>query len=271
MTTVRTPLPAYTVGTIAGNAGSPTITGTGTNWMVAADTLGNMVNVVMGGDMLVVGSQVAPIRSVDSATQVTLEVPLTTTVNPGTAYRIIKYQPNQTGSVVAALLALQAMGSDATPEASLAVDSGAGRMKLRTGPAGDLQIAVGPTGTADAALALAIDISPAGAVSFPAGFGFVDTYRYFKAINADAATSAAGGVDAMLAFLDAGGGTLGSNAKRATTAFIATAGGDFETLVLSPWLAAAASATPPGVGIPAAGLAAKITALRQLALQQSAS
>ena len=162
-TAVRTPLPVYTTGTVAGSVGSPVITGTGTAW-IASDAGGNQVNVVSGGDLLVLSDRAIPIKSVDSATQVTLECALPSAIAPGSIYRIIRYQANLVGGVTAALAAVLAMGTDASPEASLAVDNGAGRLKLRTATSGHLQVAVGPANTADAALATAFDITPGGAV-----------------------------------------------------------------------------------------------------------
>ena len=72
-----------------------------------------------------------------------------------------------------------------------------------------------------------------------------DAYRYGKAINADPVLSAAGGVDAMIAFITKNN-SPGSNAVRAATTNIpVTVGGDFETLAFGPWLATLASPPPP--------------------------
>lgn len=106
----------------------------------------------------------------------------------------------------------------------------------------------------------------------------LDTYRYAKAINANATTSgaAAGGFDGLIAFVTATN-SPGSNAARCLGAHIAamgsgtTAGGDFETQLLA-WLAAATTASPPGLGLSSTGsptLAATIAALRTSALGQS--
>ena len=104
----------------------------------------------------------------------------------------------------------------------------------------------------------------------------LDSYLYIKAINANSTTSTAGGFDALIAFVTATN-SPGSNAARclfatfAVTGIGTAAGGDFETQLLA-WLAAATTASPPGVGLSSSSsptLAATIAALRTSALGQS--
>ena len=103
----------------------------------------------------------------------------------------------------------------------------------------------------------------------------LDSYRYTKAINANATTSAAGGFDALISFVTAAN-SPGSNAVRCLYAIFAvvgtgtTAGGDFETQLLA-WLAAPTTALPTGVGLSSSSsptLAATIAALRTSAFAQ---
>ena len=104
----------------------------------------------------------------------------------------------------------------------------------------------------------------------------LDHYRYVKAINANSTTSAAGGFDALIAYVTASN-SQGSNAVRCLFAVFAltgtgtTAGGDFETQLLA-WLQASTAASPPGVGLSSSTsptLAVTIAALRTSALGQS--
>ena len=87
----------------------------------------------------------------------------------------------------------------------------------------------------------------------------LDTYLYGKAINASFPAILPTAVDAMIAFTQATN-SPGSTAMRAATMNIpAPAGGDFEDLVLEPWLLA-------GVGLSEAEAALTITNLRAAAL-----
>ena len=84
----------------------------------------------------------------------------------------------------------------------------------------------------------------------------LDSYRYKKAINASTAILAAlpsgvAPVDAMLTFAQGQtGASPGSNVMQAATTNIpAPPSGDFETLVLWPWMQGATNASPPGLGL----------------------
>ena len=71
----------------------------------------------------------------------------------------------------------------------------------------------------------------------------LDTYRYGKALNAAFPAMVPSAVDVLIVFVQANN-TPGSAAIRAATANIpAPPGGDYETLVLAPWLATLTS--PP--------------------------
>ena len=93
----------------------------------------------------------------------------------------------------------------------------------------------------------------------------LDSYRYIKAINANSTTSGGGGFDAALEYLLANN-TPGSNAVQAAGAVFAPAGGDFEALVLKPWLMASPSASPPGLGLSASAASSLVATLRSSAL-----
>lgn len=82
--------------------------------------------------------------------------------------------------------------------------------------------------------------------------GQVGHYQYKKAINANTTTAAAGGVDAMMAFLEGQDGYKpGCDAASALHESSTPPGCDFELLVLYPWLEASSSASPPGAGLSA--------------------
>ncbi len=71
----------------------------------------------------------------------------------------------------------------------------------------------------------------------------LDTYRYGKAINAAFSAMVPSAVDVLIAFVQANS-SPGSNSMRAVSSNIpAPPGGDYETLVLAPWLATLTS--PP--------------------------
>lgn len=99
-------LPVYAVGTITGTSGSAIITGSGTAWL-GTDENGLTFNNVGAGDLLIVGTSVVPIQSVQSATQLTLEWNLASNIAAGSSYRIIRYAPNPTGFINRALAALE--------------------------------------------------------------------------------------------------------------------------------------------------------------------
>lgn len=258
---VRPTLPVYATGTVAGNAGQAVVTGTNTNW-IATDPSGLPTLSVTGGDLFVAAPFFSPVRSVDSATQITLEVPLSATLNAGTAYRIVKVTPNVTGAVLQALLTMQQIGSDATPDLSRTIDGGAGRMKLRVGPAGTLQIAVGPSGASDAALITALDITQAGLVGFPAGNSYL-TADFKLAMEANT-PGWVGQLYACQAVMGMGQGDSGFiNFNRP----FARPGGRFEALV-SAWMQTPVA--QGGLAYTASQAAAAIVTLRAAAAQIAA-
>lgn len=183
----------YTTGTISGTSGTAVVTGVGTAW-TSTDANGNTVANVYPNDRLVVGTQEIPIKSVDSATQVTLHYNLASTVTAGTSYRILRYTPAPTGTVLAAIQQLQLTYTDATPGASIAVDNGSARVKLRISGAGHPQLAVGAAGAADGALLTALDVDPAtGNVLFPANIDLTEA----ESTIASASTTDLGAANTM--------------------------------------------------------------------------
>ena len=105
----------------------------------------------------------------------------------------------------------------------------------------------------------------------------LDSYRYKKAINANATTGTAsggaGGVDAMIAFCrrygaSGNGNSAGSNdLQAAMTNIAAPYGGDFETLVLKPWLQGAVAQGGLGLSTSTSPtIAGMVSALRAAAL-----
>lgn len=112
------------------------------------------------------------IASVDSATQVTLAESWPFGAQTAQAYTIIRYSGVANGELAALMQQLLAMSTDASPSASVTVESGVGRIKLRIGATGKPEIAIGPNGTADASLKAALQMDPAtGVVNFPFGTG----------------------------------------------------------------------------------------------------
>ncbi len=181
-TTTNQSPPPYTTGTVAGVVGQALVTGAGTAWMVT-DANGNTVAAVFPGDLLIVPTGSYPIKSVDSATQITLELPLVAMIPMGTPCRIKRYIPSPSASVLGSLQQVLGIGTDVAPDLSRTIDSGAGRAKFRINSAGQAEIAVGPTGTADSALVPALQISQSGAFSFPAGIVQVNDVNYAASVN----------------------------------------------------------------------------------------
>lgn len=112
------------------------------------------------------------IASVDSATQVTLAEAWPFGAKTAQAYTIIRYSGVANGELAALMQQLLAMSTDASPSASVTVESGVGRVKLRIGATGKPEVAIGPNDTADASLKAALQMDPeTGVVNFPFGTG----------------------------------------------------------------------------------------------------
>ena len=112
------------------------------------------------------------IASVDSATQATLAEAWPFGAQTAQAYTIIRYSGVANGELAALMQQLLAMSTDASPSASVTVESGVGRIKLRIGATGKPEVAIGPNGTDDASLKAALRMDPAtGVVNFPFGTG----------------------------------------------------------------------------------------------------
>ena len=79
-----------------------------------------------------------------------------------------QFPTNATGDITAARLRTvthdiinsMATGTDAAPDTSETIDNSAARGKFRVGGTSQVEIAAGPTGTADASLHTAIRINP---------------------------------------------------------------------------------------------------------------
>lgn len=175
--------PPYTTGSVSGAAGGTVLTGVNTTWTVT-DANGNTVGQVYPGDLVIIPGLAFPnpIQSVDSATQITLEIPIPIAVSSST-YRIRRYAPQPQGAVLGALQTVLAQGSDDKPDVSRTFDSGTGRLKIRQRAAGGMQFAVGPTGTADAQLVAALGIAPNGDVNVVGTSTLHDVYAnngYFR-------------------------------------------------------------------------------------------
>jgi hypothetical protein len=150
-------LPSYTAGTIAVANGSRTVTGVGTLWLAGDESP------VAANDFLIVGAGIAVmIDSIDSANQLTLVWPWpNATAAAGTAYRISRYVPSLTGTMLAAIQAVEARGSDTSAVPSWTVDGGSIRWKWRQSAGGLAALATGATNAPDGALTdrLLVDIA----------------------------------------------------------------------------------------------------------------
>jgi len=162
-------LPSYSTGTIAVANGSRTVTGTGTLWLTSGESP------VAAGDFLIVGAGIAVmIDSIDTTDQMTLVWPWpNTTATAGTAYRIRRYVPSLTGTMLAATQAVEARGSDTSAVPSWTMDGGSIRFKWRQSAGGLAALATGATGAADGALTDRVLVDVAGNV----GIGAVPTKK----------------------------------------------------------------------------------------------
>lgn len=161
----------WTTGTATATNGSATVSFTGAN-LIAADPSDASVNIYVAGegDMFIVdGIGAVPIKSVDSASQVTLDYPWPYATQTNHAYRIRRYNEVKTGEVAKHIQAAQTIGQDSNPFVTVAADDGVARVKLRES-GGAVQIAVGAAGAADASLKAGLSVDPSsGVVSFPKG------------------------------------------------------------------------------------------------------
>lgn len=162
----------WTQGSASVANGSRTVTFSGAN-LIANDPSNPAVQIYVAGEgdkFIVDGVGVATIASVDSASQVTLDAPWSAATQTAVAYKIRRYNEVKTGEVAKYIQAAQTTGQDTNPLVSLTVDDSVARGKLReTG--GNIEVAVGPTGTADGSLKAALRADPAtGYASFPNGY-----------------------------------------------------------------------------------------------------
>lgn len=164
----------YAVGTATVAANGTTVTFAGGAALQTTDPVTGVVQYAARAlDQLKIGAnRPVLIASVDSATQVTLAESWPFGAQTAQAYTIIRYSGVANGELAALMQQLLAMSTDASPSASVTVESGVGRIKLRIGATGKPEIAIGPNGTADASLKAALQMDPAtGVVNFPFGTG----------------------------------------------------------------------------------------------------
>lgn len=149
----------------------------GTAFIATDPTTGAITYPVGVGDILVVsGVGFGIVESVTDASHLVLTHPwayatqtsITSQGSPG--WYIIRNQIPAYGATAKAIQDILAIGSDSSAETTRTWDNGVSRIKVRFTAGGKPEIAVGPTGTADASLVSALQIDPAtGAVSLPAG------------------------------------------------------------------------------------------------------
>jgi hypothetical protein len=173
-------LPAYAVGLIEASAASDIVTGDGTLW-IETDSNGQQVNAVHGGDLLVVPSEglMVPIKSVDSATQLTLEWDLADAIAPDTAYRIIRLSQSPVGIALRALQVLEDRGAElvATTGEGISLRMVGGVPTLSYRPNAEAAyVDVVRVGAASGGLT-----SPAGGIGYAAGAGGSVTQATSKA------------------------------------------------------------------------------------------
>jgi hypothetical protein len=175
--------PNYTAGTASVSSGSRTVTFTNANLVQTDATTGIQSSVCTVGDRFsIVGVAAAIIESIDSASQITLDVPWSGASQTNAAYKIYRYSTPAQGVVLAAANQAVTQGQDSNPDLSRAIDDGTARLKLRL-KGGAASLAVGPTGTADASLVEGVDISTSGVVSFPNGVIPPADWSVNRAIN----------------------------------------------------------------------------------------
>lgn len=162
-----------TTGTVSVAAGATALTFSGVALMGVDPGTGATIYYAGRGDWIQIGA-FAPvmIASVDSATTATLAATWPNATQTAASYAILRYSNPPTGSFAKLWQDMLAIGGDASPDTSRTIDNGVIRAKLRGGASGRAEIAVGPSGTADASLKPALQINPTtGVVSAPYGFG----------------------------------------------------------------------------------------------------
>lgn len=160
-------------GTVSVAAGATALTFSGVALMGVDPGTGATIYYAGRGDWIQIGA-FAPvmIASVDSATTATLAATWPNATQTAASYAILRYSNPPTGSFAKLWQDMLAIGGDASPDTSRTIDNGVIRAKLRGGASGRAEIAVGPSGTADASLKPALQINPTtGVVSAPYGFG----------------------------------------------------------------------------------------------------
>lgn len=145
----------YTAGTVTLTNGSAVVTGSSTNWIAGG------LGTVSKGHLFCYGAFTAAIKSVDSATQITLYAPFSGTTVAGASYEVLRYSRVETPEVVGYLQQLLTKGQAANPFSRLDMDSGAVRASFRDDGAGNLGWYVGTTGAADGSQVKAATVNKA--------------------------------------------------------------------------------------------------------------
>jgi hypothetical protein len=174
-------LPVYSTGIAQVTIGSPIVTFVnGTSLQTIDPTSGVTVNICGNGDIFVLtGVAFGIIKSVDSATQLTLWVPWTLPRDvftpaaaglPQGSFAIIRQSVPLIGSAAALAQTIQSMGQDSNPVPSWTIDNGVSRIKSRLAGDGTPEVAIGTSGTADSSLIPGLQFDKTlGYAKFPSG------------------------------------------------------------------------------------------------------
>jgi len=163
-----------TTGTVSVTSGGTVVTFSGTSLTGVDQRNGETIYFAGAGDFIKIGTGFQPVMvdSVDvSGTTLTLAAPWPNATQTNVSYYLRRYSAVPTGDFARLWNYNASLGSDTTPDTSRTVDNGSARGKLRV-QSGKFEVAIGPSGTADASLKAALQMDPAtGAVSFPFGTG----------------------------------------------------------------------------------------------------
>lgn len=151
-------LDTYSQGSVALNASSTLVTGTGTGWRDAA----GVVQQVHLGDWFVLGTFASLILEVLSPTQLRLATVYSGPAVSGASYDIVRYTQLATPALIAFMQRERQRGGPQAPFVRLDVDTGNVRISLRDGGDGKAGIHVGAAATADADQPRALGFDLAG-------------------------------------------------------------------------------------------------------------
>lgn len=163
-----------TTGTVSVTSGGTVVTFSGTSLTGVDQRNGETIYFAGAGDFIKIGTGFQPVMvdSVDvSGTTLTLAAPWPNATQTNVSYYLRRYSAVPTGDFARLWNYNASLGSDTTPDTSRTVDNGSARGKLRV-QSGKFEVAIGPSGTADASLKAALQMDPAtGVVNFPFGTG----------------------------------------------------------------------------------------------------